>query len=113
MDRRTQCGTLVRHEEKIDRALEFFEETSASNILTLFQKISDKTKVKIILSLIKEKEMCVCDISAVLDMTIAATSHHLRLLYKDGILDRIQKGKMVYYFIVDSQVREFFDKNLA
>ena len=66
--------------------------------------------MKIILSLIKEDELCVCDISVILKMSVASTSHHLRLLYKMMYLIFI-KGKMAYYFIKDDEIREFFSKN--
>jgi DNA-binding transcriptional ArsR family regulator len=69
--------------------------------------------VKIILSLLKTKEMCVCDISIILNMTIASTSHHLRLLYKNDVLDKYRKGKMVYYFIKDEEIKNFFETNLT
>ena len=67
--------------------------------------------MKIILSLIKEDELCVCDISLILKMSVASTSHHLRLLYKNDVLDFYKKGKMAYYFIKDDEIREFFSKN--
>ena len=66
--------------------------------------------MKIILSLIKEDELCVCDISLILKMSVASTSHHLRLLYKNDVLDFYKKGKMAYYFIKDDEIREFFSK---
>ncbi len=67
--------------------------------------------MKIILSLIKEDELCVCDISLILKMSVASTSHHLRLLYKNEVLDFYKDGKMAYYFIKDDEIREFFFKN--
>ncbi len=63
--------------------------------------------MKIILSLIKEDELCVCDISLILKMSVASTSHHLRLLYKNEVLDFYKDGKMAYYFIKDDEIREF------
>ena len=41
--------------------------------------------MKIILALIKEKELCVCDLSITLGLSIASTSHHLRALYKRDV----------------------------
>ena len=61
--------------------------------------------------MIKEDELCVCDISLILKMSIASTSHHLRLLYKNEVLDFYKDGKMAYYFIKDDEIREFFSKN--
>ncbi|KAA3422877.1 helix-turn-helix transcriptional regulator, partial [Streptococcus pneumoniae] len=49
-------------------------------------------------------ELCVCDISLILKMSVASTSHHLRLLYKNDVLDFYKKGKMAYYFIKDDEI---------
>ncbi|WP_256089632.1 helix-turn-helix domain-containing protein, partial [Staphylococcus aureus] len=46
-----------------------------------------------------------------LKMSVASTSHHLRLLYKNEVLDFYKDGKMAYYFIKDAEIREFFSKN--
>ena len=53
---------------------------------------------KIILALIKEKELCVCDLSITLGLSIASTSHHLRALYKRDvwILQGWENGILLY-----------------
>lgn len=98
------CEVQFIHKQKIENA--------SKSLLSIFSKISDDTKVKIILGLLKESEMCVCDISVLLNMSIATTSHHLRLLYKKGVLDKYKEGKMSYYFIKDEQIKSFFMDNL-
>ncbi len=44
----------------------------------------------------------------ILKMSVASTSHHLRLLGPG--LDFYKDGKMAYYFIKDDEIREFFSK---
>ncbi|EHY92132.1 cadmium efflux system accessory protein CadX [Staphylococcus saprophyticus subsp. saprophyticus KACC 16562] len=44
-------------------------------------------------------------------MSVASTSHHLRLLYKNDVLDFWKDGKMAYYFIKDDEIKDFFCKN--
>ena len=51
-----------------------------------------RISLKIILALIKEKELCVCDLSITLGLSIASTSHHLRA-YKRDVLDFTRMGK--------------------
>ncbi|MGW7975344.1 ArsR/SmtB family transcription factor [Staphylococcus xylosus] len=106
------CEVQYMHKQKIENAQNFIEEAAPKSLLSIFRKISDETKVKIILGLLKESEMCVCDISVLLNMSIATTSHHLRLLYKKGVLDKYKEGKMSYYFIKDEQIKTFFINNL-
>ena len=49
-----------------------------------------RISLKIILALIKEKELCVCDLSITLGLSIASTSHHLRALYKRDVFGFLQ-----------------------
>ena len=64
---------------------------------------------KIILALIKEKELCVCDLSITLGLSIASTSHHLRALYKRDV-DFYKDGKIVYYYIKDIEMKSLLIK---
>jgi DNA-binding transcriptional ArsR family regulator len=111
MEKTSACDVTCIHEDKINNALEFLTENKTQKLLNIFQKICDEKKIKIILSLIREKELCVCDISLILNMSVASTSHHLRLLYKNDVLDFWKDGKVVYYFIKDDEIKEFFRKN--
>ena len=105
------CDVIYVHEDKVNNALSFLEDDKSKKLLNILKKICDEKKLKIILSLIKEDKLCVCDISLILKMSIASTSHHLRLLYKNEVLDFYKDGKMAYYFIKDDEIREFFSKN--
>lgn len=62
----------------------------------LYKLLGNTTRLKILLSLAKE-ELCVCDISHILGLTVAATSHQLKLLRDNGWLAMRNDGKMVYY----------------
>jgi DNA-binding transcriptional ArsR family regulator len=102
------CDVICVHEDKVNNALSFLEDDKSKKLLNILEKICDEKKLKIILSLIKEDELCVCDISLILKISVASTSHHLRLLYKNDVLDFYKKGKMAYYFIKDDEIKEFF-----
>ena len=53
-------------------------------------------RLKILLAL-ADRELCVCDIAHVLALSVAATSHQLKLLRDQGWLRMRNDGKMVYY----------------
>ena len=72
---------------------------------SFFKVLGDKTRIKI-LWILNEGELCVCDIAYILGCSIATASHHLRMLYDADILDRQKKGKMVYYFIKDDDLKK-------
>lgn len=111
MEKESVCDLVCVHEDKVVNAKGFLEDHKSKKLLGIFQKICDEKKVKIILSLIKEKELCVCDVSVILNMSVASTSHHLRLLYKNDVLDFYKQGKMAFYFIKDKEIESFFTEN--
>ena len=73
------CDVICVHEDKVNNALSFLKEEKSQKLINTLLKISDENKLKIILALIKEDELCVCDLSITLNMSVASTSHHLRL----------------------------------
>lgn len=62
----------------------------------LHKLLGNTTRLKILLAL-AEGELCVCDIAQVLELSVAATSHQLKLLRDQGWLGKRDDGKMVYY----------------
>lgn len=58
--------------------------------------LSDKTRLTI-LSLLKEKEMCVCDIVEVLQTTQPNASQHLRKLKIGGLVNETRRSQWIYY----------------
>jgi DNA-binding transcriptional ArsR family regulator len=46
------------------------------------------------------KEMCVCDIAEVLELSDSAVSQHLRRLKDKNILTTRRKGQTIYYSLV-------------
>jgi len=70
-----------------------------------FRVLSDPTRVKILYALI-QKEICVCDLAAVLEMTDSAVSHQLRLLRDKNMVKFRKEGKMAYYSISNPYIIE-------
>ena len=63
------CECNVLHPEKIEIAHKNLLDNESIALLTLFFKtFSDPTRMKIILAL-KETELCVCDLSAVINVS--------------------------------------------
>lgn len=68
-----------------------------------YKIFSDPTRVKI-LYVLSQKELCVCDLAALLEMTHSAVSHQLRIM-RNGNLVKFKKiGKNVYYSLRDEHV---------
>ena len=67
-----------------------------------FQLISDPTRLKI-LWLLCHSEECVINISALMEMSSPAVSHHLKQLKGSGLLISRREGKEVYYKAADTE----------
>jgi len=69
----------------------------------VFQLMSDANRLKILHCLF-ENEVCVCDLSAVLGLSISAVSHQLRLLRAMRLVTSRRDGKNVYYTLDDEHI---------
>ena len=73
-----------------------------SSILAL---AGNEVRLKIVYLLEEEKELCPCDLSDILGMTIPAVSQHLRKL-KDGNIVKTRKdGQTIYYSLTQENLK--------
>jgi ArsR family transcriptional regulator, lead/cadmium/zinc/bismuth-responsive transcriptional repressor len=87
------------------------DDDKAAAIAEVFKALGDPTRVKIIYSL-QQKELCVHDLSAILDMGQSAISHQLRYLRNLHIVKRRKAGKTVYYSLDDGHIEQIFVQTL-
>ena len=73
----------------------------------LFKVFGDTTRMKI-MSLLLEKEMCVCDIADFVGMDQSAISHQLKVLKEARLVKFRREGKTIYYSLDDEHVRDIF-----
>jgi len=66
----------------------------------VFKALSEESRLRI-LSILIEREMCVCEIEICLNMTQSNASRHLTELRKCGILDCHKEAQWAYYRISD------------
>ena len=74
------------------------------DLADLFRVFADSTRIRI-LHCIMEKEICVGDIAAALNMTVSAISHQLRILKTAKLVKYRKDGKTSYYSLADSHVK--------
>jgi len=70
-------------------------------IAEIFKQLGDTTRIRIFF-LLCHCEECVVNISAMLDMSSPAISHHLRPLRNTGLIVSRREGKEVYYRAADT-----------
>lgn len=68
------------------------------DLLNLFSLLSDKTRLRILLLLL-DKELCVCEIFAALDMSQPRVSRQLAILKQAKLIKDRRDGKWIYYRI--------------
>lgn len=92
------CEITCFEQEKVARIKAELakEEHLLPQLAELYKLLGNTTRLKILLALAQE-ELCVCDVAHVLGLTVAATSHQLKLLRDQGWLAMRNDGKMVYY----------------
>lgn len=75
---------------------------SLSNILAL---AGNEVRLKIIYLLEEENELCPCDLSDILGMSIPAVSQHLRKLKDGSIVKTRKEGQTIYYSLTEGNLK--------
>ena len=73
------------------------------NLTQIFKALSDETRLRI-LSLMKEGEICVCDIAETLNMTQPNISFHLSMLKESGLIKDRRNGRWIHYSLDESDM---------
>ena len=73
------------------------------NILPVFKALSEGTRLKI-LHLLKEGDLCVCDIAESLGMTQPNISFHLSMLKDAGLIKDEKNGRWIHYSLDESDM---------
>ncbi len=74
-----------------------------NDLLTIFKALSDETRLRII-KLLEQGELCVCDITAALDMVQPKVSFHLSALKDAGLIKDRKQGKWIHYSLKDADL---------
>ena len=98
------------HGENLELLLERIPETEGLNLAAdLFKEVSDSTRLRIFW-LLCHCEECVVNLSAVMDMSPPAVSHHLARLRMAGLIVSRREGKEVYYCAADTKAAQLLHR---
>ena len=64
----------------------------------IFKTLSDDTRIRI-LNILKETELCVCEVQAILEIPQTNASKHLNKLKSNGIITYKKKAQWAYYYL--------------
>ena len=106
------CQTRCIHEDSVKKARAGRTDDGVlEEAARLLGAISDPTRLKI-MDCLRQGELCVCDLSAVLSMSISAVSHQLRLLRTARLVRGRRAGKVIFYTLHDEHVEKLMDMAL-
>ena len=80
--------------------------SESEHVAEMFDVLSDPTRLRILHALSLSGELCVCDLSFLVEMSQSAVSHQLRNLRTAGVVSRRKEGRTAYYALEDEQVTE-------
>ncbi len=106
------CEYMHAHPELISKIqTQMPPEETLYDLAELYKVFGDSTRIKILYVLF-EAEVCVCDLSRCLNMTVSAISHQLRVLKNSRLVKSRREGKTVFYSLADDHVRTIIGQGL-
>lgn len=106
------CQIVCFNKPKVEKIKQTILSQDKLNILVeIFKVISDTTRTKILLAL-REGELCVCDISHVLGLSLSAVSHQLRILRSLRLVRYRSQGRMAFYSLTDSHIIKLIEEGI-
>ncbi|MBR4078604.1 MAG: helix-turn-helix transcriptional regulator [Christensenellaceae bacterium] len=107
-----KCEFMHVHDEIVDKVRESLpDEELLYDLAELYKVFGDSTRIRILYVLF-EAEMCVCDIAQLLNMSMSAISHQLRVLKQSRLVKFRREGKTVFYSLADDHVRSIINQGL-
>jgi ArsR family transcriptional regulator len=84
--------------------------------INIFKALADGNRVRVVMALIKKQELCVCQITALLEITMATVSRHMSVLQNAQLVVSRKEGRWVYYRLADGfpvLIKKWLKENLA
>jgi DNA-binding transcriptional ArsR family regulator len=106
------CEQLCEHPRIVCLVkAEILSPEDARQIADSFKLLGDPTRVRILHAL-SLRELCVCDLAAVVAMEQSAVSHQLRLLRTARLVKSRKEGKVVWYSLDDQHIVQLLSQGI-
>jgi len=95
----TSCIRVFADLNQINACKEALTEVDReiADLASIFNLAGNEVRLKILYLISKEARLCVCDLSDILGMNIAAVSQHLRKLKDGRLLENEKVGQTIFY----------------
>ena len=105
-----KCGLGEDHIERVNKAKKNFPNIKEINGMSDFYKVmGDETRLKLLMSLEAAGKLCVSDLSCLLNMSLSAVSHRLKVLRLNKLVKSTRDGKIIYYELDDDHVKSILE----
>ena len=106
------CQIRVIHLEKVEQARrEAISDRDLERLSLTYRVLGDPNRLKIVMVL-RNVEMCVCDLAAFTGLSESAMSHQLRRLKDLSLVKSRREGQIVYYALDDEHVTGLLEVGL-
>lgn len=107
-----RCEERCIHEENVQAVQrEMPTEETVQSLAETFKTLGDPTRIRMLFALM-QREMCVCDLAALIGVTESAVSHQLRVLRSQKLVRYRREGKNLFYSLDDDHVTTLFAQGL-
>lgn len=104
-----KSGSNPRDEGLIQQIQEkMIDYNTITDLSDFFKILGDSTRLRLLLAL-EHGELCVSDLSYLLNMTISAVSHQLKSLRTAKLVKLRKDGKSVYYSLDDDHIKKLLN----
>jgi ArsR family transcriptional regulator, lead/cadmium/zinc/bismuth-responsive transcriptional repressor len=101
-----QCIRVMADSSQLDECRKVLKqhEGQFSRLSKILRLAGNEVRLKILYLIYSEEQMCVCDLSDVLNMKVPAISQHLRKLKDGGILKDKKVGQTIFYSLIEDNM---------
>src|SRR5215471_12454559 len=102
--REVTCDAYNDDPQRVGRVYERMPSDRAFERMSpMLRAMADPVRARILYALTIEP-LCVCELSRLLEMSMPAVSHHLRILTMTGLLKVRKEGKFACYYLQDKRL---------
>lgn len=95
--------------QKLSSLVNVLDEEVLNSETRVFKAFADTNRLKI-LKLLKEGELCACELTIALSNSQSTVSHHLSVLKNAGLIKERKEGKWSYFRLADGAVIEILNQ---
>ena len=106
MDKNNSCIRVFADKVQIDNCKKILKtnDKGFSELSSVLALTGNEVRLKIVFLLEQEKELCPCDLSDILEMSIPAVSQHLRKLRDGNLIKSRREGQTIFYSLKEEKL---------